>query len=243
NTRISDAAKSVAHRDQELSALREALHEDIRRNDWEAATRMVDEMERRFGYRQEAESLREEIQIARAEAMRRKLDEAAAVVAQLIEAGDWPKARREIDRLERVLPDEPRVAEIAAFFHRRRELRKRELLKAWSEAIRRDDVDGGINILKELDQHLTREEAQSLQSSARELFKEKLQQLGVQFRFAVKERRWRDALEVGVQLIEEFPNTRMASEVSEHIDGLRKRAGLTSDVEVVAREAPTASAK
>ncbi|HEY3242497.1 MAG TPA: hypothetical protein VGM03_04020, partial [Phycisphaerae bacterium] len=47
NTRISDAAKSVAHRDQELSALREALHEDIRRNDWEAATRMVDEMERR----------------------------------------------------------------------------------------------------------------------------------------------------------------------------------------------------
>jgi hypothetical protein len=199
---------------------------------------MVDEMERRFGYRQEAESLREEIQIARAEAMRRKLDEAAAVVTQLIEAGDWPKARREIDRLERVLPDEPRVAEIAAFFHQRRELRKRELLKAWSEAIRRDDVDGGINILKELDQHLTREEAQSLQSSARELFKEKLQQLGVQFRFAVKERRWRDALEVGVQLIEEFPNTRMASEVSEHIDGLRKRAGLTSDVEVVAREAP-----
>ena len=237
NTRIPDAAKSVAHRDQELNALREALREDIRRSDWEAATRLVEEMERRFGYRQEAESFREEIQAARADAMRRRLDEAAELVSRLITDNEWAKARREIDRLNRILPDEPRVAEIESEFHHRHELHKQSLLKSWSEAVRRDDIDEGINILKALDQHLTRDEAQSLQSSARELFKEKLKQLGVQFRFAVKEKRWRDALEVGLELLEEFPNTRMAREVSDHIDSLRKRAGMTSDVEVVAREA------
>jgi hypothetical protein len=47
---------------------------------------------------------------------------------------------------------------------------------------------------------------------------------------AVSEQRWRDALEVGLQITDEFPNSRMASEVAEKIDVLRRRAGLVADV-------------
>jgi hypothetical protein len=104
-------------------------------------------------------------------------------------------------------------------------------------------VDEGIKILVELDNYLTREEAKSFEDSARNVFRAKLMQLGMQFQFAVREQRWRDALEIGVQIIEEFPNTRMSKEVSDAMDGLRRRAGVHSDVEITAapRQTPGVS--
>ena len=101
---------------------------------------------------------------------------------------------------------------------------KDELRVAWEEALRRNDTDQAIDVLKELDQYLSRAEATALQSSARHVFKDKLLQLGVQFRFAVNERRWRDALRTGLELVRDFPNARMASEVREVLDTLRDRA-------------------
>jgi hypothetical protein len=105
-----------------------------------------------------------------------------------------------------------------------REKHKEELKAAWDEAVRRNDVDGAIDVLKGLDQYLTAAEAQALQDSARHVFKEKLLQLGVQFRFAVNEKRWQDALATGLELVREFPNSRMAIEVREALDTLRDRA-------------------
>jgi hypothetical protein len=84
--------------------------------------------------------------------------------------------------------------------------------------------------LQQLDQYVTRKEAAELADSARGVFKAKLVNLGVQFGLAVHEQRWREALEVGLQITEEFPNTRMAREVSEKLDALRRRAGLIADV-------------
>jgi hypothetical protein len=55
------------------------------------------------------------------------------------------------------------------------------------------------------------------------VFKEKLLQLGVQFRFAVNEKRWQDALSVGLELVGSFPNARMANEVREALDVIRQR--------------------
>ena len=46
----------------------------------------------------------------------------------------------------------------------------------------------------------------------------------MQFRFAVSERRWQDALDIGLELIRDFPNARMANEVREVMDTLRERA-------------------
>jgi len=71
NTRISDAAKSLARRDQELDALRETIRDDIRKEKWDAALTLIDEMERRFGYKEEAERVREELDDARNDRIKR----------------------------------------------------------------------------------------------------------------------------------------------------------------------------
>ena len=234
SVRISDDAKHVTHREEERDALRRAIYDEVRREEWDAAFHLVDQMKTRFGYAEEAERLGEEVITARTDAMRNKMAQASAHVERLFAEHNWTQAEREIERLHKALPDERRVDRLAEELKRRRERRKEELLEAWHEALRRNDLDAGIDILKELDSHLTREEARELEEAARGVFKEKLMQLGVQFKFAVSERRWLDALEIGVQITEEFPNTRMAKEVQEHLEMLRQRAGLPLDAEVTA---------
>jgi hypothetical protein len=239
---LSDAARSLANRDRECDALRNAIRADLRTERWEAALKLIDEMSSRFGYVEEAEGLRVEATEARSEALRQKLSQAAEVIERHLSQRHWEKARNEIERLERALPDEPRIARLRRLYHERFAQRKGELLKGWHSAVGRNDVDGAIATLQELDGYLTRDEARSLEESARQVFKTKLLQLGMQFQFAVTEKRWRDALEVGLQIMDEFPNTRMSKEVSEAIDGLRSRAGMHGDVEVTTSAERTRSA-
>lgn len=224
NTRISDAAKSLARREQEMDAFRLAIQEDFRLEKWEAALRLVDEIESRFGYKQEADALREDLDEARSASIQAKLNQAIAVIEEHFKANDWDRAQVEIDRLLQALPDDTRVASLVERKKALREHHKQSLLQSWDEAVRRSDVDNAIDILKELDQYLSPAEAESLQTAARDVFKEKLLQLGVKFRFAVTEKRWEDALATGLELVEEFPNARMASEVREALDTLRERA-------------------
>ncbi len=224
NTRISDAAKSLARRDEELDALRTAIREDVRREKWEAALTLIDEMERRFGYKEEADRIREEVDDARNDRIQAKLAEAVEMIESHFSSRQWDRAEGEIDRLVNALPDDPRVASLRERMRSLKEDHKDELKTAWEDAVRRHDTDHAIDILKELDQYLSPAEAQTLQTSARHVFKEKLLQVGIQFRFAVNERRWQDALSTGLELIREFPNARMANEVREALDTLRERA-------------------
>ncbi len=224
NTRISDAAKSVARREQELDALRSAIREDIRRQRWEVALSLINEMERRFGYKEEADRVREELDDARNSAIDKKLQEAIDMIETHFQAHDWDRAQAEIDRLLHALPDNARALALIDRMKVLKAQHKRELRAAWDEAVRRNDTDQAIDILKGLDQYLSPAEAQELQDSARNVFKEKLLQMGVQFRFAVTEKRWNDALSIGLELVREFPNARMAGEVREALDTLRERA-------------------
>jgi tetratricopeptide (TPR) repeat protein len=137
---------------------------------------------------------------------------------------EWDRAKNEIERLLNALPDDSRVLSLLDHMKALQEQHKQDLLKSWDEAVRRADTDHAIDILKELDQYLSPAEAQTLQSTARTVFKEKLLQLGIQFRFAVTERRWQDALDSGMDIIHEYPNARMANEVREALDILRQRA-------------------
>lgn len=228
NTRISEAAKSLAHRDQEIEAFRAAILEDIRLEKWDAAGKLVDDMENRFGYKQEAETFREELDGARSDTIQAKLNDAIAQIESLFQAYDWERAITEIERLQHALPEDTRVMSLFDRMKSLKEEHKRKLREDWDEAVRRSDVDQAIDILKELDQYLSPSEAESLQASARDVFKEKLLQLGVQFRFAVNERRWQDALNIGLELVREFPNARMAGEVREALDTLRQRANQPS---------------
>ncbi len=229
NTRISDAAKSLAHREQEMDAFRNAIQEDFRLEKWEAALRLADEIETRFGYKQEADALREDLDEARSANIQAKLNQAISVIEEYFKAHQWDRAQAEIDRLLQALPDDTRVLSLAERKKALRQHHKQSLLESWDEAVRRSDVDNAIDILKELDEYLSPAEAESLQTAARDVFKEKLLQLGVKFRFAVTEKRWEDALSAGLELVEEFPNARMATEVREALDTLRERARQTQD--------------
>lgn len=226
---LSDASKSIAHREQELDALRGAIRSDIRVHNWDTAAYWVAEMERRFGCEDEAKRLRGELDDERASVFKRRLKQAIDHVQELFEAYDWVRAQEEIDRLARVLPDEPRVMGLGESLRRHRDDHKKKLLADWAETLRRDDIDGGIEVLKELDEYLTREESASIESSARDVFKRKLLQLRFRFQYAVTEKRWSDAIEVGRQIILEYPNARMAREIEESIPTLRQRAGLPAD--------------
>jgi len=237
NTRLSDAAKSLARRDQELDALRSTIRDDIRKENWEAGLTLIDEMERRFGYKEEADRVREELDDARNDRIQKKLSEAVEMIESHFQSHEWDRAQGEIDRLANALPDDSRVLSLQDRIKTLKDQHKQELKAAWDDAVRRHDTDHAIDVLKELDVYLSPEEAQSLQTSARNVFKEKLLQVGIQFRFAVTERRWQDALTTGLELIRDFPNARMANEVREAMDTLRERARQAAEAQ------PTVSAR
>jgi outer membrane protein assembly factor BamD (BamD/ComL family) len=46
----------------------------------------------------------------------------------------------------------------------------------------------------------------------------------MQFSLAVQDHKWAEAVRLGESIIAEFPNSRMAQEVTEKMDALRKRA-------------------
>jgi len=239
NSRISDSAKALAHRHQEAEALRAAIREEITQKNWEAALNLIEEVEDRFGFRQEAESLREELDDARREAIQSKLAEAIERIERQFAAHDWGRAQSEIDRLSAALPGDAKVLSLQDRLKAMREQHKNELKLAWDEAVRRSDTDHAIEVLRELDQYLSPAEAHALQASARHVFKEKLLQLGVQFRFAVTEKRWQDALTIGLELTRDFPNARMAAEVREVMGTIRERAKQVSGSELPAEPTPT----
>ncbi len=234
NVRLSDAARSLAHREEEYNALRAAIQGDITQRDWEGALALVSEMERRFGSREEVQRMREQLRRDQSACYRGEVERAVPFVESLFDAHDWDRADQEITRLINAFPHEPRFAQLREEMARRRLARKQELVRAFTSAVEREDIDidTGMQVLQELDKYLTREEAKQLEEAARKVVKGKLEQLGVRFRFAVTEERWRDALEVGVSIIEEFPNSRIAQEVRERLNILRERAGLSGDVEV-----------
>lgn len=239
NTQISDAVRSITHRESEREALRQAIREEMYGGDWEAAAYLIDEMERRFGYKQEADTLREELVKVRAMTIEEKITQAVSHITKVMDDHRWERARMEIERLIKLFPRHERVLALPKELARRREAHKQELLGKWKQAVEREEVETGIQLLTELDQYLTPEEAQSLRDSARHVFKARLLNLGVQFGLAVSEHRWRDALEIGLELRQEFPNSRMAQEVSERLDTLRGRAGFKTDAEVVQRPRQT----
>jgi tetratricopeptide (TPR) repeat protein len=228
NTRISDAAKSLARRQEETDEIRHAFREDVRNQRWDAAYGLIREIEQRFGNVGEAQRLREELEGARREVIEARLGEAVEMIGRHLTERAWDRAQHEIERLRNVLRDDPRVAALQDRLLQHQAQHKEELLREWNEAVQRSDTDHAIEVLRQLDQYLTPGDAPALQETARSVFKEKLLQLGVQFRFAVKERRWHDALEVGLELIRDFPNTRMAQEVRDSVDVLRDRARTTS---------------
>ena len=122
------------------------------------------------------------------------------------------------------LEDNERVAHLADYVAKAQEDYKQQLEREFLAAAQKDDVDGAIELLKQLDEYLTEREGEPFREVARGVIGKKRDNLGVQFKMAVQDKEWLKAIRVGEQIIRDFPNTRMAEEVRERIDLLRERA-------------------
>jgi len=220
---LSDRAKRLLHRDREVEALREAIHDDLIRQNYKRAEDLANTVETELGYSAEATELRTEIAKSRDATVEEKIDLVIARIDELCNDRKWARALREAQRVLRLFPDNPKVAALPDRIMEARNDVKRQLLQSYGEAVRKNDVDSGVELLQQLDTYLTPQEGAALQESARGVFKARLRNLGVQFAICVADKRWQDAIEAGDAIMAEFPNSRFAQEVREKMQLLRSR--------------------
>ena len=221
---LSERTKAVAFRDKEREAVRLAIREEMSKREWEGALKLVDEIEAVFGYKQEAERFREEIFQQRDSEVRKVVGEGLAVVDRHCREEKWTLALREAERLQQLFPKDAQVSHVPQDIENRRQAHKKQLIDSWNDAVTRHDVDGSIEILRKLDLYLTPQEAVGFQDMARQVFKDKLLLMGQQFTLTVKDHKWSEALKVGENIMKEFPNSRMSTEVKDKMELLRQKA-------------------
>ena len=221
---LSDRAKSVAYRSKDRQVLRDAIREEMNAKDWDAALVLANDMEREFGYVQEAGALRAEINNSRTEVVRRQVAEATAVVEQQVQAEQWTQAVREAERVMALYPNDPQVQQLPQAIEARRQQHKRQLRESLDAAAARHDYDGAMEILRRLDPYLTPAEASSMQETVRGLLKDRIGHFKEQFIKAHHDGNWAEAIRIGEVVVAEHPNSRLALEVREMMDTLRQRA-------------------
>ena len=221
---ISSAAKRIAYRDKDRAALRQAIEEDIDKCEFDAAITMVEEMSRTYGYRQEAEQLRERIESVRSQHADHGMQASRQRLDAIIDTHDWDRALAESDKMARLYPQSEAAKHLRQHVVDAREHFKHQLERRFLEAAERDDVETALDVLKELDQYLSEREAEPLRETARGVIGKKRQNLGVRYKMAVHDHDFTDALRVAKQIIRDFPNTKMAFEVRSHMDALHQRA-------------------
>lgn len=227
---LSDRAKAVAYREKDREALRRAINEEISRQDWEAAMALANDIEREFGYKQEADRLRSEINQRWQEVARRQINDVVSQIDRHARAEQWQEAFRSAERLLQQFPNDPQVRGLPQDIENRRRGRKQQLIDSLREAEARHDVDGGMELLRQLDMYLTPQEAEHLRDSARNVIREKLNSLRTQFSVAVQDHKWTEAVNVGEEIMRDFPNTKIAEEVRERMETMRRRANSGQEV-------------
>ena len=222
---ISDGTKEVVSRNRDRDLMKNAIQDDIAKEDWEAAYQLLEQMQSRFGYSREAAEYRRLVDSQRANAIQAVIEETREQVDSLCENLNWSEAQAMLDSLAKQFPRNRQVKQMAEeTVSQKRAEQKKQLLASWDQAVNSGEVDRGIELLGELDQYLTPSEAAALEESARGVFKAKLQNLGVSFSGAVTKKKWAQALETGEQIMREFPNSRMAEEVKGKLEILQLRA-------------------
>ncbi|MBN1361351.1 MAG: hypothetical protein JW993_12205 [Sedimentisphaerales bacterium] len=226
STRISDTVKAIAFRDDDRQSLRSAVFERLKQNDFDVAYEIIDEITNRVGYRAFAEELRREADRYRDATEEERIDQTITHIEGLFKACQWSKASLQIETLIRMHPHSEKARAMRQQLMDRKDERKKILLAAWDDAIQQQDTDRSLEILKELDMYLTANEGLALQEAARDVFKTKLHNLGVQFSMAVSDKQWETALDVGQQIVRDFPNSRMAEEIQTKLDVLRQNVQM-----------------
>lgn len=228
STQLSETVKAIAFRDTERASLQEAVSTKLNARDFEAAYQLIDEIDKRPEYRDLAETLRNQAHGHRGAIKQEKIAKVIRQIEGLMNEYQWTKASVQIEGLIKAYPDSERARGMRQHLHMKREDHKKELLSAWDDSVQRQDTDKGLTILKELDHYLTPNEALALQEAAKDVYRTKLHNLGVKFSLAVSDRSWAEALNVGQQIITEFPNSKMSEEIKGKLDVLQQNVQLNT---------------
>lgn len=221
---LSDDARRVLSRSNDKEILAQAIEEDIEGKNWDAAMVLVKELADRFGYRSDAEGYRKKIDAARAATSDLEITNAVQYLDGLIIQRRWDVAFADTARLLRLYPDSPRVFGLRARVEQAQHSYRDDLEQRFLAAAQVGNTEEAMLLLKELDGYLTPTQAGPLREIARGVIGKARENLGVQFKLALRDRHWREATRLGERIIGEFPNSRMATEVRDVIDGIRIRA-------------------
>lgn len=222
--RLSEPAKAIIFRDTDRETLRQMVWTKLHQEDFPTTYTMIDDIAKQTEYEELAEQLRAQADKYRDATEDERINQTITYIEKLFEQYHWAQASVQINRLTKAYPDSEKVGAMVQKLYEKKNQRKKELLAEWDEAVKRQETDRSLEILKELDLYLTPNEGLALQESARDVFRTKLHNLGVEFSLAVTEQQWAAAFAAGQQIIRDFPNSRMAREIREKIDILQERA-------------------
>jgi hypothetical protein len=223
NTHLSETAKAIAFRDADRQSLREAVFDKLQQQDFDTAYEIIDEIAHSTIYQELAEQLHAEVDKYHDATDQERINQVIALIEKLFESYQWAKASAHIERLIKAEPESEKAKAMRQKLLDKKQERKKILLTTWDDAVKRQDTDRSLEILRELDLYLTPNEGLALQEAARDVFRNKLHNLGVQFSLAVSEKRWSKAVETGRQITHNFPNSRMAEEIREKWDVLKQK--------------------
>jgi len=220
---ISETAKTIAFRDADRQILREAVFDKLQQHDFETTNQIIDEIENRAGYKALAVQLRAQAKKYQQATDQERINQVIGHIERLLENYEWARASVQIERLIKASPNSEAARAMRQKLLDKKQERKKILLTAWDDAVKRQATDRSLQILRELDLYLTPNEGLALQEAARDVFRTKLHNLGVQFSLVVSGQQWDKALEIGQQIIRDFPNSKMAEEIRERVDVLRQK--------------------
>ena len=223
-SRLSDTAKEIVFRDSEQIELGEAVLTKLHQHDFNDADAMIAAMAVYPKYQKLMEHLKLKADKFRSATEEGRINQIIAHIEELLDQMLWIQAAAQIDSLIRNFPYSDKPKTMPALLQKRKDQHKRQLLADWDLAVRNKQTDRGLEILKELDLYLTPAEALALQESASSVFRTKLHNMGVEFSVAVTENNWKKALETGRQIVQNFPNSRMAAEIRSKMDILQERS-------------------
>ncbi len=221
--RLSESAKAIINRDADTAAIRQAVFDKLQNKDPQAAVRLIDDLAAMGQYKEIAGQLRTEVESFLAAGDQEKENQLIANIERLFNEYQWAKASAQIEKLIRAFPNSAQAGQMRQKLIDKKEERKKVLLTLWDDAVKRQATERSLEILRELDMYLSPNEGLALQEAAKDVFKNKLHNIGVRFSLAVSGRQWQKALDAGQEIIREFPNSRMAQEIRERIEVLKER--------------------
>jgi hypothetical protein len=221
STRISEAVKAIAFREEDRQSLREAVFDKLKQRNFDGAYELIDDITNRSDHKSLADELRQQVDAYRNASEDERIDQAIAHIQTLFHTCQWPRASVQIESLVAAHPQMEKVKILRQQLVDLKDERKKILLAAWDDAVHQQDTDRSLEILKELDMYLSPNEGLALQEAAKDVFRTKLHNLGVQFAMAVSDRQWEHALEVGQQIMRDFPNSRMSVEIRDKLNVLQ----------------------